>query len=355
MSTIAPMRDSSVSGRRIPLISTPTSSSRPSLDLPRSREGSPFLSHASNFSSSTNPHSSPTPGGAQPPKRNRAALREYYNLQAQRTTAGSSSLSIASQAPSSPSSSSIHSLANDGEELGGGAGGLPSDLDREGFDAEAYVRRVLEEKSLPEVLAIYRGVLSDVRSLEGERKALVYDNYSKLIVATETIGRLREGVGDRSASASASGVGLGIGIGAGARRASLVVDGMGVESVGALVERVRKGVEALRREGEEVERREREEVVRRARTRKVVERVLAAPERVRALAREGKMEEARRLWTREKALLERWRERGVGGDDVGLCIEEGDAALRGEGEGEGEGEAEGDAEGEGEAEGETKS
>ena len=30
----------------------------------------------------------------------------------------------------------------------------------------------------------------DIRSLDGERKALVYDNYSKLIVATETIKKV---------------------------------------------------------------------------------------------------------------------------------------------------------------------
>ena len=31
----------------------------------------------------------------------------------------------------------------------------------------------------------------DIKGLDGERKALVYDNYSKLIAATETIGKVR--------------------------------------------------------------------------------------------------------------------------------------------------------------------
>lgn len=31
----------------------------------------------------------------------------------------------------------------------------------------------------------------DIRSLDGERKALVYDNYSKLIAATDTIRKVR--------------------------------------------------------------------------------------------------------------------------------------------------------------------
>lgn len=38
---------------------------------------------------------------------------------------------------------------------------------------------------LPEL--ILGTVLLDIRGLDGERKALVYDNYSKLIAATDTI------------------------------------------------------------------------------------------------------------------------------------------------------------------------
>ncbi len=32
---------------------------------------------------------------------------------------------------------------------------------------------------------------SEIRGLDGERKALVYDNYSKLITATDTIHKVR--------------------------------------------------------------------------------------------------------------------------------------------------------------------
>ncbi len=34
----------------------------------------------------------------------------------------------------------------------------------------------------------------EIRSLDGERKALVYDNYSKLIAATDTIKRVCMGL-----------------------------------------------------------------------------------------------------------------------------------------------------------------
>ncbi|KAG4436390.1 hypothetical protein IFR05_008113, partial [Cadophora sp. M221] len=88
----------------------------------------------------------------------------------------------------------------------------------------------------------------------------------------------------------------------------------------------------LRRNGEGggVCREETERVERRRKTRVVVERVLGTPERVRGLVREGKIDEAKVLWEKEKKLLERWRERGVGGPDVAECIEDGETALRGE-------------------------
>ncbi|PBP26092.1 hypothetical protein BUE80_DR002932 [Diplocarpon rosae] len=307
MSTIASPRDSSLTGRRIPLLSlsTPTST-RPSLDTPRSSEAPLSPTHPTSSSTPNPPTTSTsttTTTTTNPPslvpKRNRAALREYYNLQATPLATPHA------YPPSSPTASSLHSFHQDDNVDDGG-------MDGPDFDAEAYVRVTLEEKTLGEVLAIYRGVLGDVRALDAERKALVYDNYSKLIVATEMIGRMREGVG--------VGAGKGRGGGEGPGRE-------GVASVEELVESVRRGVEGLRKEGE---RAEREERVKRARRRAVVERVLSAPERVRALVKEGEIDEARRAWEPELRLLERWKERGVGGGDVDLCIEEGEAALRGE-------------------------
>lgn len=34
-------------------------------------------------------------------------------------------------------------------------------------------------------------MVTEIRGLDGERKALVYDNYSKLIAATDTIRKVR--------------------------------------------------------------------------------------------------------------------------------------------------------------------
>jgi YD repeat-containing protein len=63
-------------------------------------------------------------------------------------------------------------------------------LDREGFDAGGYVRAVLEKDGLKELLAMENELVGEIRTLDGERKALVYDNYSKLISATDTIKKV---------------------------------------------------------------------------------------------------------------------------------------------------------------------
>lgn len=145
MSTIASPRDPSAPLRRLPS-GTPTSSTRPSLDLARSAVTSPVNSSSQ----------APPP---QPKRSNRAALREYYKL----------------RAPPPP-----RIEVPDSE--------VPaSELDAEDFDAEAHVARVVAASGLEELLRLYAQVVGEVRALDAEKKALVYDNYSKLITATETI------------------------------------------------------------------------------------------------------------------------------------------------------------------------
>lgn len=107
-----------------------------------------------------------------------------------------------------------------------------SELDREGFDAEKYVAEVLGREGLEGVLRVEAGLIGgelfyccliftwegwaiqngglggegaahadgmvarlEIRGLDGERKALVYDNYSKLITATDTIRKVRHLLG----------------------------------------------------------------------------------------------------------------------------------------------------------------
>lgn len=63
-------------------------------------------------------------------------------------------------------------------------------MDVPGFDADEFIARVAARSSLEQLLRLYTRVVGEVRALDAEKKALVYDNYSKLITATETIRKV---------------------------------------------------------------------------------------------------------------------------------------------------------------------
>ncbi|KAK4676077.1 hypothetical protein QC764_508840 [Podospora pseudoanserina] len=59
------------------------------------------------------------------------------------------------------------------------------------FSPTQYLTSLLESSSLSSLLQTYTRLLSEIRALDAEKKALVYNNYSKLITATETIRKMR--------------------------------------------------------------------------------------------------------------------------------------------------------------------
>ena len=81
-------------------------------------------------------------------------------------------------------------------------------------------------------------------------------------------------------------------------------------------------------DSEEGKKREAEAVKRR--TKELAAEVLSMPERLRMLVKDGKVDEAKKQWEMPRKLLEVWKEKGVGGDEVQSCLREGDAAIRGE-------------------------
>ncbi|TQS37839.1 hypothetical protein Golomagni_01674 [Golovinomyces magnicellulatus] len=270
----------SVVGRRIPATGTPTSSTRPSLDYSVVSGVSPVTATARTSTAIS--------------RQNRAALREYYNLR-------TNPAKVDCSTPSIEANSEISSLPDY-------APYEPSELDQPDFDVEAYVKRVLEEQSLTELLDTYSGLLREIRALDSERKALVYDNYSKLIAATETIGRMRQSVENGEPAVGTLNV--------------------VIESIYSKAENLKKKIEQASdaiREKQDAERQ-----ARKMRSRDIARRVLDTPEKLRKLIDEGNKDEAIRIWKKVKKLLETWKERGVGGSDVTDCIDDGDAALRGE-------------------------
>ncbi|KAL8944792.1 MAG: hypothetical protein Q9216_000214 [Gyalolechia sp. 2 TL-2023] len=244
MATITSPRQSSISS---------SSSRRPSLDtLTRSQATSP----------------------ARPPRRNKTALRDYYNLKA--------------AAPVDASSGQQHEETDNT---------LPeiksSELDAPGFDAEAYVRNVLSRESLQGLLKIESGLINEIRGLDGEKKALVYDNYSKLITATDTIRKMRTNMDPLIPTTST----LSPAISHIAETAASLAESLQGRSV----------------EGEKTREEEDDAFAKKQRQRETVKWVLGASNRLKSLLDKGRRSEAEADWKEVQGLLEKWR--GVQGAD----------------------------------------
>ena len=283
----------------VPHINTPTGSARPSIDSPRLQ-----APHAPIRSQSASPNR------ALPPRRNRAALREYYNLK--NNASGSTDTSNGAGAgrkddeTSSEFSVNDHSLSDV----------IESELDSNKFHPDAFVAKVLKEQSLGEVLKTYNSILQEIRGLDAEKKALVYDNYSKLIKATETIGRMRENMS------------TGGGVMAGTLDPAISEI---YRRAGEIKLDLRKSLSEEQQKEAELSEEEREKVERKRKAQEAVRRVLDAPERIRTMAQEGRTDEAKREWEVIRRVLESWKAQGKGGSDVQRVLDEGEAALREEG------------------------
>ncbi len=231
---------STITSPRPPSLQSPTPSSRSSLSLDRSA-----------------PHQ----------RRNRAALRDYYSLK--------------STADLEPTSTLPNAQHEEIEEK--------TELDQDSFDAEAYVKGVLSKEGLEGVLRIESGLVSNIRGLDGERKALVYDNYSKLIAATDTIRKMRTNMDPLAPITSTL-----------APAISHIVETAVVLSA-TLRERTEDAVEVAGRKQMD-EGREGEE----KRQRDTVQWVLGAPTRIAELAITGKKHEAEADWADVVRLLDQW-------------------------------------------------
>ncbi|KAH0493204.1 hypothetical protein TgHK011_008121 [Trichoderma gracile] len=281
MSTISSPRNPPAPLRRTPS-GTPTSSARPSFDVSRSAVTSPVLS-------ASQPATTTTTGGSSKRSNNRAALREYYNLRA----------AAAATSASTPSTPRIVEVPDSEVPA--------SEIDAPDFNLDDYLQKIVAESSLQELLKLYTRVLGEVRALDAEKKALVYDNYSKLITATETIRKMRANMDPLNPMATTLDPAI----------AHIY------SQASAIQESLRKSVPAP----DSDEGKAREAQQRRQRTRQLAIEVLATPERLQALVKEGRFEEARRQWEMPRKLLEAWKQKGLGGDDVQACIDQGDAAI----------------------------
>jgi hypothetical protein len=162
-----------------------------------------------------------------------------------------------------------------------------TELDSPDFDPQRYINHLLTTSSLATVLKAENTLVGDIKTLDSERKALVYDNYSKLIRAVETIGKMRRSMDERGAPLTMT------------------------KTLGPAIAFVAETATGLIQEGEEQQRRMREAKAtdgtdRRKAEKETVQWVLGAPSRLEKLLSEGKEDEATNDWEEIRNLLDTW-------------------------------------------------
>ncbi|KAB8260235.1 Vps51/Vps67-domain-containing protein [Aspergillus pseudonomiae] len=267
MSTVSSPRPSITSSRAHS--PTPASSRRPSLDTLNTNVG---LS----LSASSTPSTARAVSPSLHPRRNRAALRDYYNLKPSAAEIPGARRSRSIPRPTDAADTSNPSVVQTGTEL-----------DSPDFDAQHYVNHLLATSSLSTVLKAENTLVGDIKTLDSERKALVYDNYSKLIRAVETIGKMRQSMDDRGAPLTMT------------------------KTLGPAIAFVAETAGGLIQEGEEQRRRMKEakasdEVERKKAEKETVRWVLGTPARLEKLVADGSREEAEKDWEEVRELLQKW-------------------------------------------------
>ena len=245
---------------------TPSSSVRPSLDVPRI---------------GVRPTSPVPPNASQ--RRNRAALRDYYNLKS-KAAAGQSLTRTASLASVTNNGTAASLTAFEDSSL---SSTLRSQLDEANFDAENYVQELLKSSNLKTVLKAEASLVSEIKNLDGERKALVYDNYSKLIAATQTIVAMRSSMDEDGGESLRS-----------------------ISMLGPAVDAVAKSAADLsqgREESNITRKREQRASMMEGRSRRETVRwVLGTPARLRESLQMEQREEAESDWKDVQELLAKW-------------------------------------------------
>ncbi|KAJ9646790.1 hypothetical protein H2204_000482 [Knufia peltigerae] len=279
---------------------TPVSSVRPSFDVPRITSNAP---------GSPSQHATPVSVSNPSQRRNRAALRDYYNIKRPSGASGTTDLGLSRK-------TSIASNASDSTVVTSSSAFVPEpsssssltgpQLDDASFDAEAYVTELLKTAGLRDILRTESSLVSEIRNLDGERKALVYDNYSKLIKAVGTIAEMQKGMHKKERDPSNR---LQMSV-LGVQQKDTAPNLDGVEKLGEKLDALLKMVEDLgpaqQQEPVAVKARETK------RQKETVQRALDAPRRLRALIDNDQTQEAEKEFGSVKVLLEQWKDvRGV--------------------------------------------
>eukprot|EP01046_Picozoa_sp_COSAG06_P042361 COSAG06_NODE_5387_length_3511_cov_4.500000_1_plen_335_part_00 len=70
----------------------------------------------------------------------------------------------------------------------------PCDLDGAAFDVDLYMEESMQGERMKQLLKKSSTIRGEVKTLDNDMQMLVYENYTKFISATDTIGQMKEGV-----------------------------------------------------------------------------------------------------------------------------------------------------------------
>lgn len=247
---------------------TPSSSLRPSLDLSRfdTRSTSPAPPNTSQ-------------------RRNKVALRDYYNLKSKPSPGADVSRTASVASITSNGTASTLTALEDSSVYSE----RRSQLDEVDFDVDSYVQGLLKSANLRTLLRAEASLVSEIKNLDGERKALVYDNYSKFITATQTIGTMRMSMNEAGRG----------------RLGSISMLKPAVDAVVNSAAELRKGND----ENDVTQRREQRTSRREEKAKRdTVRWILSTPARLRQSLRMGQLEEAEAAWKEARELLEKWKD-----------------------------------------------
>ncbi|KAL1303985.1 hypothetical protein AAFC00_000430 [Neodothiora populina] len=246
-------------------------SPRPSINLSRRTSTSSAATTTARSPSVTRtPY--PPPPAPSTTRRNRAALREFYGLKEQERDKAAAAFAAENGV-----------VADDK---------LPeSEIDNPGFDADKFVKDIMDKEGLEGIMRTEAELVSEIRGLDGERKALVYDNYSKLIAATDTIRKMRTNMDPLAPTTSTLTPAI-----------SHIA-----ETATSLSESIKKLAPQIQSDAFLAEER-------RVKQQETVRYLLKTPDRLRRLRQEGHIESSRKDWEDVKILLEKLKH--VKGTDV---------------------------------------
>ena len=123
-------------------------------------------------------------------------LLSYYNKNGEGSAGIRSNVDFSSTssltAASIATNSSFNSSENANTPTNSASGSKdPYDLNSTSFESDLFLKRLIKERTLNEIMDIENEIVKETRKLDSEMQTLVSENYNKFISATDTIRKMR--------------------------------------------------------------------------------------------------------------------------------------------------------------------